>query len=108
MGSGPDQHQHSLKQTSDAHQLKLLAEDLQCRRSGSNQDAIEIARLDEVWKNIEASGDSLRNCKCNGTDSIKQGNLWERPPFDMTNPLKQRDQSKELHPGDYELCDRAN
>src|SRR6476660_5569107 len=108
MCSGPDQHQHSLKQTADAHQLKLLTEDLQGRRPGANQTAVKITGLDQVWKDIEAPRNRLRDRKCDGNDSIKEADLWECPAFDVSEPLKQSDQSKELHAGDNELRDRAD
>src|SRR5688572_12552021 len=76
--------EHSLREPSDARGAKLVAEELQDGRAGPDEEAVEVAGLDETFaEDVEAARDGVGDRERHADDAKEERDFPEPPPLDL-------------------------
>src|SRR5262245_27285684 len=88
---------YSLRETSDPVRAKLVAEELEDRRAGTDEKAVEVAGFDELWaEEIEPARQCVRESKRNPDDTVEERDFLEAPAIDIVEANEQHPQTEEL------------
>src|SRR5262249_37367462 len=102
------QHERSLQETSDSHQLNFTRDYLENSASRSKQQAVEVALLHEIRKGIEAAGKRFGCREGNVDQPVQQGYLRQTPATKRAEPVKQEINAGEFHARHYQQSDRLH
>ncbi len=104
--AGYHQHDESLGQAAQAHELYFPAGNLQGGAPGAEKDHVKITAFYHGGKQIEPPAEHFRQCKGNIDESVKEGHFRQGPSFQITEPVKHRPDTEDLHTGGEKMTDR--
>src|SRR5262245_43940941 len=90
--------EHPLRKASDTIRAELVAEELEDRRAGTDEEAVEVAGFDEPWtEESEPARHSVREGKRDADYAIEERDLLEAPSVDIVEADEQHPKSEEFN-----------